>query len=138
MLSVKLLENNDFISIQLKYAPAYIQRLKRIRGAQYDPSTKIWYLHRQMATTLDREFKGEILYITPRWQVLNLPSPDYRALYANIPNYPVQLEHGHKLYDFQLFGANFCADVAQRYGMALLSDDMGLGNDIAVPGQTPQ
>ena len=133
MLAVKLI-NDDFLSVKIKYAPDYIQRLKRMPNIQYDPESKIWYLHRGSAVRLDKEFRGEILYITPRWQMLNLPSPDYRAIYANIPNHPVTLENGHKLYDFQLFGANFCAHTSKLYGMALLADDMGIGKTVQAIG----
>lgn len=130
MIKVKLNEATDDIEIKFKYDVDYIQKIKGIVGAKWNPDTKVWTMPSLLFEGFERLFKGEIMYITPRWVIKETQPPDYSKIYSEIPNKHVILKAPYKLYPFQSFGANFLVHQVKKYKLACLFDDMGTGKTI--------
>ena len=130
MLQVKLNRATDNLEITFKYDDEYVRRMRTIPGATFDGELKAWIISSMMIEGLDREFKGELMYMTPKWEITGSPPPDYSKMYSHIPNVRVSLKAPYILYPFQQFGANYLANQCMITGFACLFDDMGTGKTI--------
>ena len=118
--------NNKKLSIKSDYF--YRGRIKEIPSAVFDHETKQWIIEQSALPILENNFKGELVYKTPRWVILNQPMPDMSDMYK-IPDPPIQLPALKlKPYDFQDYGIRFMVDRIINKRFVLNSDDVGLGN----------
>ena len=119
---------NKKLSIKADYY--YRDRIKRIPTATFDPNTKQWVIESFVLGTLENDFKGELVYKTPRWVILNQPMPDMSAMYE-ISNKSIKTpELKLKPYDYQDYGIRFMIDKILQHGFVLNSDDVGCGKTI--------
>ena len=122
------------ISLSFKYYPDYINRVKKI-GCRFEPGSKKWILPLNKFQNFRIDFKGEVFYKTPEWEILNQQPPDYTSLYSF--NTPCDINSlGFKLppYKYQEFGIKFLVDRLIQYNMAFIADDVGLGKTIQAIG----
>lgn len=124
-INIKYNEATHEIEASFRYNLDIVNKIKKIPGARWNPDDKIWIIPDLMFSGLEREFKGEIVYMTPRWEITGEPPPDYSKIYAHIQNKPVDLKPPYKPFPFQAFGANFLVEQAKRFKFACLFDDMG-------------
>ena len=68
--------NENFLSVQFNYCTEYINRIKTIPGATFDGHMKKWVVPTGAFDYYEEEFKGEILYNTPRWIITGEKPPD--------------------------------------------------------------
>ena len=127
MIQVKLNETTGDIELRFKYNTAYISRLKAIGGCVYKPEEKIWSVSELCFYAVQEEFKGELMYLTPEWQITGGTPPDYSSIYNQVSKITPSLKAPYKPYPFQNFGCNFLATMAIKYGFSCLFDDMGTG-----------
>lgn len=131
MLTVTQL-NNGKLSIKSHYA--YRHRIKAIPTATFDADRKEWVIETFMLGTLEANFKGELVYKTPRWVILNEPMPDMSQMYRI--HDPTIRTPALKLapYDYQDFGIRFMIDKILKHNFVLNADDVGLGKTIQTIG----
>lgn len=134
MITVKQNKSTNELEVSFKYLDEYVKRIREIPGARWDPEANAWVISDLMIDSLDRIFSGELIYITPKWEITGEAPPDYTKLYYHIPNKPMDLKPPYKPYPFQSFGANFLVEQAKTYGFACLFDDMGCGKTIQAIG----
>lgn len=124
MLIVTQLPNSD-LSIKSDYS--YKDRIKKIPTAKFDYDTKQWIIKSFVLGSLEQEFKGELVYKTPRWVILNQPIPDMSTMYQihdkSIQSPSLKL----KPYDYQDYGIRFMIDKILQENFVLNADDVGLG-----------
>ncbi|WP_422661591.1 DEAD/DEAH box helicase (plasmid) [Paenibacillus sp. EC2-1] len=119
--------DDDLIEVKTPYHEPYIKRLRKIDGATWggdeDP---MWLLPIESAEDLDEEFRGELIYVTPRHELLEIKPPKPPKILKEVPRVDIQ---GIKLppRDFQAFGANFLAYCLKETKIAILGDLMGTG-----------
>ena len=106
----------------------YRDRIKSIPTAQFNPDTKQWVIESFMLGTLENNFKGELVYKTPRWVILNQPMPDMSKMYEITDKSIVAPTLKLKPYDYQDYGIRFMIDKILKNGFVLNADDVGLGN----------
>lgn len=131
MLIVTQLPNSD-LSIKSDYS--YKDRIKKIPTAKFDYDTKQWVIKSFALGTLEQEFKGELVYKTPRWVILNQPLPDMSTMYQihdkTIQSPSLKL----KPYDYQDYGIRFMIDKILQENFVLNADDVGLGKTLQTIG----
>ena len=131
MLVVNQLPDNR-LSIKSHYF--YRDRIKKIPTAYFNPVIKQWIIEPFMLGTLENEFKGELVYKTPRWVILNEPMPDMSKMYK-IDNDKIKCPSLKlKPYDYQDYGIRFMIDKLLKYKMVLNADSVGLGKTICTIG----
>lgn len=120
------------LSIKCDYY--YRDRIHNIPTAYFNPSLKQWMIEPYMLGYLENEFKGELVYKTPRWVILNEPMPDMSEMYkisdTSIKCPALKL----KPFDYQDYGVRFMIDKILQNNMVLNSDDVGLGKTIQTIG----
>lgn len=127
MLTITQLHNGK-LSIKCHYF--YRQRIREIPTSSFDPDTKEWTIESFMLGMLESKFKGELVYKTPRWVILNESAPDMSAMYEihdksiKCPSLKI------KPYDYQDFGIRFMIDKLNKYGFVILADIMGAGKTL--------
>jgi SNF2 family DNA or RNA helicase len=123
---------NGQLSIKCDYY--YSDRIRKIPTAWFNPIIKQWNIESYMLGYLENNFKGEIVYKTPRWVILNEPMPDMSKMYeisdSNIKCPELKL----KPYDYQDYGIRFMIDKLLKHNMVLNSDSVGLGKTIQTIG----
>ena len=126
MLTVTQTQDGKYLLIKSHYY--YSQRIKNIPTAIWVPEGKFWQIDKKFANALEQEFYDEIYYKTPKWIIFNEPKPDYSKLYQ-IDNSVIapQLKSPYKLYDYQEYGSRFAIDRINKYGFAIIADDVGIG-----------
>lgn len=130
MLQVKLNGETNEIEVRFNYNQDYINRIKQIGGTAFKAEEKVWTVPHLMFEAFEEKFKGEIMFMTPRWLITGDMPPDYSKIYNQVSNIDVPLKPPYKPYSFQSFGANFLSSMALKYGMSCLFDDMGTGKTI--------
>lgn len=126
MLRVSAVEGNpSIVHVTCSYVQSYVQRLRSLPGVTFDRAAKRWLVPVLYLDDLERLFKGELVYVTPRHVLRNEPPP-HLPYYDDVVTGPVP---GLlcPLYDFQVLGAHFLAQRAQKHGFAFLCDAPGLG-----------
>ena len=108
----------------------YRDRIKSIPTAKFNPDTKQWVIESFMLGTLENNFKGELVYKTPRWVILNQPMPDMSKMYEITDKSIVAPTLKLKPYDYQDYGIRFMIDKILKNGFVLNADDVGLGKTI--------
>lgn len=127
MLTLTQLANKD---ISIKSDFYYKDRIKGIYGAKFNFDTKEWVIPLSSMRMLEKEFKGELVYKTPRWVILNQPVPNMEHMYRfynsniSIPDLKMQP------YDYQRYGIKFMIDRILHQGFVLNADDVGLGKTL--------
>lgn len=125
MLFVEESFQPDYIEVAFKPVRYYIDRIKTIMGAKFNPDMKKWLVPKVCLDEFDELFQGEVIWITPRHELFNQPPPLPPSFWSDVKNNPIELKV--PLYPFQNFGANFLAHVVEKKGFAMLGDLMGLG-----------
>lgn len=120
------------LSIKCDYY--YRDRIHNIPTAYFNPSLKQWMIEPYMLGYLENEFKGELVYKTPRWVILNEPMPDMSEMYKISDKSIKCPELKLKPFDYQDYGVRFMIDKILQNNMVLNSDDMGLGKTIQTIG----
>lgn len=131
MLIVTQLPNGQ-LSIKCDYY--YSERVKKISTAWFNPIIKQWNIESYMLGYFENNFKGEIVYKTPRWVILNEPMPDMSKMYEISDNSIKCPELKLKPYDYQDYGIRFMIDKLLKHNMVLNSDSVGLGKTIQTIG----
>jgi SNF2 family DNA or RNA helicase len=83
---------------------------------------------------LENEFKGELVYKTPRWVILNEPMPDMSEMYKISDKSIKCPDLKLKPYDYQDYGIRFMIDKLLKNNMVLNADDVGLGKTLCTIG----
>lgn len=122
--------------LSFKYYPDYIERTKSL-GAKFDPDTKKWSIPVSRLLTLKATFEGELFFKTPEWVITNSEPPDYSKMYM-FEN-PCDIKaldwaNGKYPFKYQEFGIKFLVDRLEKYHMAFIADDVGLGKTIQAMG----
>lgn len=123
--------DEDTIKVSFNYYKPYITRIKKIPGSHYDGKLKAWLFPIGFFVFFEDEFKGEIIYKTPRWIILNEPMPDLKSMYKinhNIHLPKLKLN----LFDYQEFGSKYLIDILYKSRFAICADDVGLGSCLQV------
>lgn len=108
----------------------YRHRIKELPTAQFNPDTKEWTIESCILGTLESKFRGELVYKTPRWVILNQPAPDMSKMYQ-ISDSSIQVPQLNlKPYDYQDFGIRFMIDKILKHNFVILADDVGLGKTL--------
>jgi SNF2 family DNA or RNA helicase len=115
----------NFFSVKFKPTPDNVSRIKQLKGAVYD-GAKAWVIPMSRLAEFEQIFKGEYIYVTPRHKLTGEAPPAPPKMYEKIPKEPIT-RLKHNLYDYQRFGANFLACIAERTGHAFLTDRVGTG-----------
>lgn len=126
MIFVEMTDDQEWLEIKFKPVKYHLDRMKSIAGAKFYPDEKLWTLPIECFDDLEETFKGELIWVTPRYMITGENPPPPPNFWAKVGNAPVP---GLKmpLYAFQVFGANFLAYVARMHGFGVLGDLMGLG-----------
>lgn len=127
MIKVKYNEATHDVELYFKYNADYINRIRQFGFAKFDSDRKAWLLPPLILDDFEQEFKGELMYMTPKWVIDGTAPPDYGVIYNQVPNKSATINPPYELYPFQKFGANFLAHFARRYKFACIFDDMGTG-----------
>ena len=125
--------NENFLSVQFNYCTEYINRIKTIPGATFDGHMRKWVVPTGAFDYYEEEFKGEILYNTPRWIITGEKPPDYSKMYnidksIKVPSLKVVP------YDYQNFGIRFMIDKLKKQKFVINADDVGLGKTLQAIG----
>lgn len=120
--------DEDILEVKMPYFHPYLKRIRKIDGARWggddDPA---WLVPMESAEDLDDEFYDEIIYKTPRHEILeDVDPPKPPAIFKEVKKRIVK-DLNIKPYDFQQFGINFLAHSLKKQGTALLGDLMGTG-----------
>lgn len=127
MIFVTQSRDKRFLEISFKYpVPYHTDRIRKVIGARFDADRRVWTVPVRFVHKLEEQFRGELVWVTPRYKITGEEPPSPPPFWKDIPRDPVP---GLKLplYPFQNFGAHFLAYVAKREKLALLCDEMGLG-----------
>ena len=115
----------ELVLCSFKYSLYYLNRIRGIPTARYEPAFKAWSVHKMAIPNIEQVFNGELFYKTPRWFLLNLPKPDYSSMYQLAPMTLTQL--ALPLFPYQEYGAKFMIQTLLQKGVVLNCDDVGLG-----------
>ena len=124
MLIVTQLQDNR-LAIKCDYY--YRNRLCGIPTAFFNPILKQWIIEPYMLGYLENEFRGELVYKTPRWVILKEPMPDMSDMYKISDTSIKTPDMKLKPYDYQDYGIRFMIDKLLKHNMVLNSDDVGIG-----------
>lgn len=119
-----------------KYYPPYIDGVKRL-GATFEPSTKKWVLPRNRFNVFRDEFKGQIFFKTPEWEITGEAPPDYSKLYEFETECDIDalgFKPDRQPFTYQRFGIKFLVDRLESVGMAFIADDVGIGKTCQAMG----
>ncbi len=124
MLTITLNKAEKLLNIQSAYA--YGKRIKMVPGAMWNRDLKVWQLPLSKLYFLQKDFKGELFYKTPLWEILGQPAPDVIGDYEldariKIPEMKIPL------YPYQQYGAKFMIDRISKHGFVINADGCGLG-----------
>lgn len=126
MIQVKIHPHDESIlTVQFKPIPFYLERIRQVADAKFEPDEKCWHIPRFTLPDLEGLTDGEIIYNTPRHEILNEQEPPAPEYYKDIPEHEIPTTLS--LYSFQKFGSNFLAHNALEVGFGLLCDKMGSG-----------
>jgi SNF2 family DNA or RNA helicase len=118
--------NDDILTAKFTYYPPYISRIKKIPGAVFIKDLKKWQFPIASFDLFEEEFKGEIVYKTPRWIIKDEPIPDMSKQYKLNNNIDLP-ELKYTPYNYQSYGMKFMIDRLLDYGFVFNTDSMGLG-----------
>lgn len=120
--------NADLLQVTVPYYQPYSNRIREIDGARWGgENDPYWILPIESAEDLDIEFEGELIYTTPKGELIEgIKPPRTPAVYKEVPRITVK-DLKVKPHSFQTFGMNFCAYLAKKIGFAMLGDLMGTG-----------
>lgn len=124
MLTITREGNSPYLNVTSAYP--YAKRIRKLSGARWNPGTKSWLVPVKSLDELLEEFKGELYFKTPLWEIKGEPAPDMSALYTVDENIKLP-ETKIKLYPYQQFGARFVIDRVRKNGFAICADGCGLG-----------
>lgn len=129
MLTVQ--EINGWLSIKCAYS--YKDRVKKLPGARFDYTNKVWMIPKKSLPDLMLYFRGEIYFKTPLWKIEGKPMPPKQELefYDEKVKIP---ELNLRPYEHQIIGMQFCVDRLERFGFCLVGDQMGLGKSLIATG----
>lgn len=132
MLLTQLI-GSQLLSVKCKYSTYYVNKFRKIPGATFDKPNKRWIVPVGAFSWFEQEFKGEIIYKSPRWVILNEPMPDYTAMYKlkhdiTVPKMKL------KPFDYQIYGIKFMVDKLLDKHFIINADDVGLGKTIQAIG----
>lgn len=124
MLTVTLDSSKHKLNIQSAYP--YGTRIKQLFGAKWNPAIKMWQVPRECLLQLISNFKGELYFKTPLWEIKGEPAPDVIGDYeldARIKLPEMRLQ----LYPYQQYGAKFMIDRLDKHRFVINADGCGLG-----------
>lgn len=124
MLTITLDNTKHKLNIQSAYP--YGTRIKQLFGASWNPEIKMWQIPRSGLLQLMQEFKGELYFKTPLWEIKGEPAPDVIGDYAldariKLPELKLQL------YPYQQYGTKFMIDRLDKHRFVINADGCGLG-----------
>jgi SNF2 family DNA or RNA helicase len=116
--------NDQTIQVEFNYWPDYVKRIRTIPGAQY--INKYWLVPVASLPIMEQTFRGELVYVTPRYQITGDPPPLFPDWYYELPQ-RISKDIKTPLFDYQVVGANFVYERIRENGYAFLCDYVGLG-----------
>lgn len=117
--------DETLLTVKCNYSQDYNKRFRKVPGTHFDGKLKSWIIPVGAFDYFEDIFRGEIVYKTPRWVILDEPKPDYSKMYQ-VPNVSLPKLKATP-YNYQNFGIKFMIDRIQRYGFVINADDVGLG-----------
>ncbi|MBP5332037.1 MAG: hypothetical protein J6Y89_09325, partial [Lachnospiraceae bacterium] len=84
MLTVTL--DKEAMGLNISAAYPYGERIKKIKGAYWDGTIKQWHIYKTQLYDLMNDFKGEIYFKTPLWEILGQEPPDVSSEYKLDPS----------------------------------------------------
>lgn len=130
MITLKVNKKKTKIALFSHYF--YRKRLASINGAVWNPEMKAWIAPFSSLPQIEKEFKGELYYKTPKWFIEGTePVAEQRIIHDKSITAPVLKL---PVYDYQSDGIRFMIDRINLYGFVMNSDDVGLGKTICTIG----
>lgn len=124
MLTVTL--DKEAMGLNISAAYPYGERIKKIKGAYWDGTIKQWHIYKTQLYDLMNDFKGEIYFKTPLWEILGQEPPDVSSEYKLDPSLKLP-SMKLSLYPYQEYGAKFVTDKIIKHKFAICADGVGLG-----------
>ena len=122
-LMIKISLEQNTIQAAFNYHEDYIKRMRLVPGAKFNRKKTCWEIPFKSFSSLEKTFKGEIVYITPRFVITGEPEKNYHSDIIPVNDIPTALP----LYNFQKFGSSFLYQRSQQEGFAFLCDATGIG-----------
>lgn len=114
---------HSMLMMQSNYC--YRERLAKIPKSYFDYSEKAWIAPISSLSYIQKHFKGEIYYKTPKYIIEGLePEKREHVFFEKEVVLPVAKINP---YPYQEYGAKFMIDSLNHFGFCLNSDSMGLG-----------
>lgn len=112
--------------LNIKSAYAYGDRLRCLPDAKWSSASKVWQIPFSSLGRLLTDFRGELYFKTPLWEIKGEPAPDVIGDY-NIDKRIAIPEMKLQLYPYQQYGAKFMIDRLCTSGFVINADGCGLG-----------
>lgn len=128
MITVKQI-NNEELAVTFGYCAEYVNRIHQIPDAKFDRDSKRWIIPLSSFLFFDEEFYGEVLYKTPKWQILGAQPPDYTKMYKIDKDIKVPKMKLNP-YNYQDYGIRFMVDKLEKQGFIINADEVGLGKTL--------
>ena len=128
MITVKQI-NNEELAVTFGYCSEYVNRIHQIPDAKFDRDSKRWIIPLSSFLFFDEEFYGEVLYKTPKWQILGAQPPDYTKMYKIDKDIKVP-KMKLSPYKYQDYGIRFMVDKLEKQGFIINADEVGLGKTL--------
>lgn len=123
MIKVTLQKESNILDVSFNYARDYVRRIRSVPGAKVGNNQTSWSVPLESFPILERLFKGELVYVTPRFVITGEPEINYHA--DIVP--AEQINTVVPLYEFQRFGSSFLYQRTLEEGFAFLCDSTGVG-----------
>ena len=121
--------NNEELAVTFGYCSEYVNRIHQIPDAKFDRDSKRWIIPLSSFLFFDEEFYGEVLYKTPKWQILGAQPPDYTKMYKIDKDIKVP-KMKLSPYKYQDYGIRFMVDKLEKQGFIINADEVGLGKTL--------
>lgn len=130
----------QYYTVKFPYDPAVVDMVKCVPGRSWDPTAKVWTIHKDKLGTLLSQFKGTVyegaVRIISQEHINENASLDTTAVIPNVDlsNVPFYVQEGAHPYKHQL---DFMKYAIHRWNIGyhsgfLLGDDPGLGKTVEV------
>ena len=132
MITVKERPDTN-LEVRFDYYQPYVDKMHKVSFAEFDKEDKCWIVPSFASTELEEEFKGELAYLTPKWEIDNEKVPDYKEQYKisrdiKVPTLKL------KPFDYQEYGIKYMINKLYDNKMVMNCDDVGLGKTLSAIG----
>ena len=132
MITVKERPDTN-LEVRFDYYQPYVDKMHKVSFAEFDKENKCWIVPSFASTELEEEFKGELAYLKPKWEIDNEKVPDYKEQYKisrdiKVPTLKL------KPFDYQEYGIKYMINKLYDNKMVMNCDDVGLGKTLSAIG----